>query len=72
MAERKIFSCDWCGVDSPSPGFVGELWKRFDSVEYGTHEWLCEKCVAARVAALDYAKANRQGQQRGSEKRSTP
>jgi len=51
MAERKVYSCDWCGVDSPSPGFIGDTWKIIADPENGSKVCLCGECIKVTVIA---------------------
>ena len=55
MAARTIYSCDWCGADSPLINHVGELWRKHGD------EWLCEVCCRALGEAFAKAKAARRG-----------
>ncbi len=54
MAIRKIYSCDWCGVDSDKPGYIGEYWQYIAREEY-----ICKDCTAARTDAIDKVKNER-------------
>lgn len=62
MATRTIYLCDWCDVESPKPGYVGEAWKQIESPDVTrTLEWLCERCFAHYKVAVAYARDERRG-----------
>lgn len=62
MAERLVYSCDWCAVDSPMSGSIPGDWAVVDDVlaGYGSGKaHLCPPCKQARVRANQDARAAR-------------
>lgn len=63
MAERVVYSCDWCCVDAPSSGSIGESWVVLDDVgtkpEGVGKAHLCGPCHNARLDALKAARKAR-------------
>lgn len=52
--KREVYSCDWCGIDSPAAGSIGGNWKTItepSTTNKSIH--LCGTCVTARQAALE-------------------
>ena len=58
MAERTEYSCDWCCVDSPSSGHVGDDWKIVVSPT-GQKLHMCAECFKAGADAWEKARAKR-------------
>jgi hypothetical protein len=61
MAERKIYSCDWCHVDAPKAGSVGDGWLVGNELDPLTSKdarvVLCHDCRGIRKQHLMHAKA---------------
>ncbi len=55
MASRTIYSCDWCRVDSPSPGHVGAGWGQ-RTMRHQQDVWLCGSCDAEYWRHVDVAR----------------
>jgi hypothetical protein len=56
MAERKIYSCDWCHVDSPRGDTIGDGWVTLDN---RPPQHLCGPCNEARRNAIEDARKRR-------------
>jgi hypothetical protein len=59
MAERKVYSCDWCCVDAPMPGSIGHDWEVVAHPKDGSKLHLCSECFATGVKAWEKARSER-------------
>lgn len=60
MAERKIYSCDWCCVDSPLGGLIPAEWVVVKDTDCGYPDGhLCQDCKNARIRAIQDTRAER-------------
>lgn len=64
MAERVVYSCDWCCVDSPLGGSIADGWSIVDdsAAGYATPGkkcHLCQTCSNTRITAIQEARAER-------------
>lgn len=61
MAVRRVYSCDWCGEDSPTPGFIGPNWQHVAGPIVNGREVVvcydCFKMAAAAVKEVELARA---------------
>ena len=59
MAQRTIYSCDWCGLESPKTNAIGELWVYGGHLDEHESQILCEICKNARLSAIENARRAR-------------
>lgn len=60
MAERKIYSCDWCCEDSPLGDRIPAEWAVVKDTDCGYPDGcLCQTCKVARIDAITSARAFR-------------
>ena len=57
MAAKTMYSCDWCEVASPLPGFIGDGWEVVD--HRGSKIHLCGTCAGERWRGISAARALR-------------
>jgi hypothetical protein len=60
MGLRRIYYCDWCGVDSPNGDTIPCEWRV--NAEFGAtgpKEHICGACVKAYEAAIVKVKSER-------------
>jgi hypothetical protein len=58
MASRTIYSCDWCGKESP---YIGEIpcdWEKQPIEKTSKTELLCASCNATRARAINDARCS--------------
>ncbi len=60
MAERKVYSCHWCTVDSPLGSRIPQEWSVVKDTDCGYPDGhLCQKCKDTRIQAIQEARASR-------------
>ncbi len=62
MGRRVIHFCDWCGVDSPHVGSVGQDW---EILKNDGSSWICDVCSQEKAKAMAAVKAKCAGQSSG-------
>lgn len=58
MVARQVYSCDWCEVDSPRPGFIGDRWSNSQDPS-GKDIHLCPTCTQERADIIASARERR-------------
>lgn len=56
--QRTIYSCDWCGVDAPKPGLIGDGWMFCETPlrVQNKREVLCAGCHQVACGVWERAK----------------
>lgn len=59
MAVRQMYSCDWCSVDAPRSGSMGDGWQVRHHPSTGKDVHLCFTCFQAWCRAWELARKAR-------------